>query len=155
MENIFNLSGLCAAERFARKRLGRGIGSAKGKTAGKGHKGAKARSGCVSSPFFEGGQMPIYRRLPKRGFKSRFDRSAIAEVSLNLLQELIDCGKLNPSEEVNIELLKKLGAVRKNKTVLRILGGVEISTALSIKSNYITKSAKEILDKVGSKVEVL
>jgi len=154
MDN-FKLNTLCAGETFNRKRVGRGIGSGTGKTAGRGHKGAKARCGRVSTPFFEGGQMPIYRRFPKRGFNSRFDRSMIAEVNMFAIQNLIESGKIDVSEEINIDVLKSAGIVRDNKTVLRILGGANIDKPLKIKSHYITKNAREMLEKVGSTVEVI
>lgn len=154
MDN-FKLNTLCAGENFNRKRVGRGIGSGTGKTAGRGHKGAKARCGRVSTPFFEGGQMPIYRRFPKRGFKSKFDRTMVAEVNLFSIQSLIDAGKIDIAEEINIDVLKSAGAVRDDKTILRILGGVQIEKPIKIKSHYITKNAKEMLEKVGSVVEVI
>lgn len=155
MENVFGLNNLCAGERFSLKRVGRGIGSGKGKTSGKGHKGAKARCGRVSTPYFEGGQMPIYRRLPKRGFVSHFDKKSVAVVGLKSIQVLIDSGHINANDEISIESLKALGLVRSNATKLRILGGENISIALNVKANYLSASAKETLEKVGSKIEVI
>ena len=84
-----------------------------------------------------------------------FDKSSIAEVNLFAIQSLIDAGKIDVAEEINIDVLKSVGAVRDDKTVLRILGGVQIEKPIKIKSNYITKNAKEMLEKVGSVVEVI
>lgn len=130
-----------------RKRLGRGPGSGLGKTSGKGHKGQKARSGYKSRAWSEGGQMPLQRRLPKRGFTNIF-RIDYQEVNVGLLGDLGET-------ELNPEILKKKGlASRKNKPV-KILGVGEIDKAIKVKAHAFSKSAKEKIEKAGGTVEII
>ena len=131
-------------------RVGRGIGSGKGKTSGRGVKGQKSRSG-VAIKAFEGGQMPLYRRLPKRGFNS-FGKINIAIMNLEKIQSFIDQKTINPSETINTVLLKKLKLVNKNSQKLKILGTGEIKNKVSIEADLISKSAKEKLEKAGGTV---
>ena len=133
-------------------RLGRGIGSGKGKTSGRGHKGQKSRRG-VSIKSFEGGQMPLYRRLPKRGFNPIFS-GIIAIVNLDKIQSYIDKKTIKASDIVNSELLKKLKLINKNSIKLKILGKGEIKDKVNIEANFASKSALEKLEKIGGSIKL-
>jgi len=131
------------------KQLGRGIGSGKGKTAGKGHKGQWARQGGGVRPGFEGGQMPLLRRLPKRGFTSNF-RKEFSTVNVGLLNQF------KKGTEITAELLKDIGILSKIEPYgLKVLGDGELTVALTIKAAKFTKQAKEKIEKAGGKAEVL
>ena len=129
----------------AKLRVGRGIGSGKGKTCGRGVKGQKSRSG-VAIKAFEGGQMPLYRRLPKRGFNS-FGKTIIAIMNLEKIQSFIDEKTIKISDTINMELLKKLKLINKNSQKLKILGTGEIKEKINIEADLISKSAMEKLEK--------
>ena len=131
-------------------RVGRGIGSGKGKTSGRGVKGQKSRSG-VAIKSFEGGQMPLYRRLPKRGFNP-LGKKKIAKINLEKIQSFIDKKKINSNEMINVKLLKKLKIVNKNSQQLKILGNGDIKTKISIEADLISKSAKNKLEKIGGSI---
>ena len=133
-------------------RVGRGIGSGKGKTSGRGVKGQKSRSG-VAIKSFEGGQMPLYRRLPKRGFNS-ISSEKIAILNLEKIQSFIDKKTLNSKELLNAELLKKLKIINKNSTKLKILGTGEIKEKVNIEANLASKSAVEKLEKIGGSIQL-
>lgn len=144
------LNELKSAEgsRFDSKRKGRGMGTGNGKTAGKGHKGQKARAGGGVRPGFEGGQMPLYRRLPKRGFKNIFAKE-YAEITIS---------KLNVFENgtvVTKELLKSSGLVKKPKDGIVVLGNGEIKKKLTVQAARFTKTAAEKIEAAGGKVEVV
>ena len=136
----------------ARKRIGRGIGSGKGKTGGRGVKGQKARSG-VAINGFEGGQMPLYRRLPKRGFTKPFAKQ-YNEVSLGRIQAAIDAKKLDPKETVDVAALVKAGVVRRAKDGVRLLGGGELKAKVTFDLAHATKSAVEAVEKAGGSVKL-
>lgn len=129
-----------------RKRVGRGMGSGMGKTSTRGHKGQRSRSGSRLLRGFEGGQMPLHRRLPKRGFKNIF-REEYAVVNLDRLAELGET-------EINPDVLKKAGVVNGRKPV-KILGNGELTSALTIQAHKFSKSAQEKITKAGGKFEVL
>ena len=131
-------------------RVGRGIGSGKGKTAGRGMKGQKSRSG-VAINSFEGGQMPLYRRLPKRGFNP-IDKIKIAKINLEKIQTFIDKKTINSSDTIDFKLLKKLKIINKNSQKLKILGTGEIKVKINIEADLISKSAKEKLEKIGGSI---
>ena len=133
-------------------RVGRGIGSGKGKTSGRGIKGQKSRSG-VAIKSFEGGQMPLYRRLPKRGFNS-LKKEKIAKINLNKLQNLIDKKTLNPEEVINIEILKKKKILNSSYSKFKILGSGEIKNKIGIEANLSSKSAEEKINKIGGKLTI-
>jgi large subunit ribosomal protein L15 len=135
-----------------RMRVGRGIGSGKGKTSGRGVKGQKSRSG-VAIKAFEGGQMPLYRRLPKRGFNA-FGRVNIAIMNLEKIQSFIDQKTINSNDTINTELFKKLKLINKNSQKLKILGTGEIKDNVSIEVDLISKSAQEKLEKAGGTVKL-
>ena len=132
----------------AQKRLGRGSGSGLGKTSGKGHKGAKARSGGGKRPGFAGGQMPLYRRVPKRGFTNVF-RTAYAEVNLERLEAFED------GAVVDAAALLEKRIIRKELDGVKILGGGELTKKLTVKAAKFTASAKEKIEAVGGKAEVI
>lgn len=133
-----------------RKRVGRGIGSGRGKTSGGGQKGQKARSG-VSLLGFEGGQMPLYRRLPKRGFKNPFT-SEYAEVNVGTLQRAIDDGKLDAKAPVTTDLLVAAGVARKSRDGVRLLGKGELKAKLDVQVASATKGAMAAVEKAGGSV---
>jgi len=133
-------------------RVGRGIGSGKGKTSGRGIKGQKSRSG-VAIKSFEGGQMPLYRRLPKRGFNP-INRSFIAIVNLEKIQSYIDQKTIKVSDKINTKLLIKLKLINKNSQKLKILGTGQIKDKINVEADLISKSAKEKLEKVGGVIEL-
>lgn len=132
------------------KRLGRGIGSGKGKTSGKGHKGQWARSGGGVRPGFEGGQMPLHRRIPKRGFHNKWSKSYLI---INLSQlESVPEGTVVDYEYVTANSLAKNV---KNNGGLKVLGGGEIKIALTVKASAFSASAKEAIEKAGGTAEIV
>ena len=133
-------------------RVGRGIGSGKGKTSGRGVKGQKSRSG-VAIKSFEGGQMPLYRRLPKRGFNS-ISTEKIAILNLDKIQLYIDKKTINSGDLLNKDLLKKLKIINKNSTKLKILGSGEIKVKVNIEANLASKSAVQKLEKIGGSIQL-
>ena len=130
------------------KRVGRGIGSGHGKTATRGYKGQKSRSGSSVRPGFEGGQMPLYRRLPKRGFTNIF-RKEYAIVNLDVL------GKFNAGSTVDPQVLREEGIVRDLRDGLKVLGNGELKHALIVRAHKFSKSAAEKIQKAGGSVEVI
>ena len=151
----FNLSGLKARNGIDKKALGRGIGSGCGKTCSYGHKGGKARSGRGKVSWFEGGQMPIYRRLPKRGFVSLNDKTGVVCVNLIDLQRLVDNKKIAAGSEVTIDVLKQNGLVRSNASVLRVLAKGKLDVALTVVANYATDAAVRGVESAGGKVQII
>jgi len=135
----------------SKKRLGRGIGSSKGKTCGRGHKGQKSRSG-VAIKSFEGGQMPLYRRLPKRGFKSIANKKNIATINLSRIQEIITKQKAILDNKINLANLQKSKLINKKYRKLKLLGAGDIKQKFDIEVNSVSKSSKEKIEKLGGKV---
>tara|TARA_Y100001970_G_scaffold106570_1_gene133567 strand:- start:447 stop:905 length:459 start_codon:yes stop_codon:yes gene_type:complete len=133
--------------KIKKMRVGRGIGSGKGKTSGRGVKGQKSRSG-VAIKSFEGGQMPLYRRLPKRGFNP-LKKEKIAILNLEKIQSLIDSKKINADTKIDLEILKKANIISKSFSKIKILGTGEIKSKVNLNVDYISKSAKEKLEKGG------
>ncbi len=130
------------------KRIGRGHGSGNGKTAGKGHKGQNARSGGGVRIGFEGGQMPLARRIPKRGFNNIFaEKMAVINVS--------DLAKFKEGTVVDAELLKAAGVVKKTANGVKVLGNGELGVNLTVKAAAFSQSAKEKIEKAGGKAEVM
>ena len=134
-------------------RVGRGIGSGKGKTCGRGVKGQKSRSG-VAIKSFEGGQMPLYRRLPKRGFNPIDKKENVAILNLDKIQFFIDKKSIKISDTLNSDLLKKLKIINKNSIKLKILGSGEIKSKINIEADLASKSAIEKLEKAGGSVQL-
>ena len=130
-----------------RKRIGRGVGSGWGKTAGRGNKGHNARSGGGVRPGFEGGQMPIHRRLPKRGFTNIF-RKEMAEINLR------DLNCFQAGDVVDEAALVNAGLVKGRRDGIKLLGNGDISTAITVKINAISRSAKAKIEAAGGNVEV-
>jgi len=134
--------------RKVRTRVGRGIGSGLGKTAGRGHKGQNSRSGGGTRPGFEGGQMPLYRRLPKRGFYNKFGKE-YAEVNVSELNRFEEGTVVDPVALIEAGVLKNV------RDGVRILGNGEITKSLTVIANGFTKSAEEKIIAAGGKVEVV
>jgi large subunit ribosomal protein L15 len=134
--------------RKKRKRVGRGLGSGHGRTSCRGHKGQKARSGGSVPPGFEGGQMPIQRRLPKRGFTNLFKKSfAVINVK--------DLGAFDANSTLDIEILKNAGLVRKVEAGVKVLGKGEISRPLILRVNKVSKTAREKIETAGGTIQLL
>lgn len=144
------LHELSPAPGSARKnfRKGRGHGSGNGKTAGKGHKGQNARSGGGVRPGFEGGQLPIYRKIPKRGFTNHFAKK-YSIVNLTSLD------KFDQGAIVDFEALKEMGIIKKKYDGVRILGDGEMTKSLTVRADYFSASAKEKIEAAGGKAEVV
>ena len=134
-------------------RVGRGIGSGKGKTSARGHKGQKSRSG-VSIKSFEGGQMPLYRRLPKRGFKN-FNKSRIAVLNLSKLQNILEKNKYKINDIVDIKTLKEKKLINKKFIKLKILGSGELKKNIAISAHFASKQALEKIQKAGGKLNII
>jgi large subunit ribosomal protein L15 len=142
-----------AGARKKRMRVGRGIGSGKGKTSGRGGKGQTARSG-VRIKGFEGGQMPLHRRLPKRGFNNIFALDFV-EINLDRIQDAIDAKKLDAGSVINAEALVKSGSLRRAKDGVRLLGRGEIKAKINIEVHGASKSAVAAVEKAGGTVKIL
>ena len=147
------LNQLKSDNKKTKKRIGRGIGSGTGKTSGKGHKGQKARSG-VAIKGFEGGQMPIHRRLPKRGFKNIF-RTEYVPINLGIIQKLIDDKKISATKPLDIETLLKVGLLKKKNNYIKILAKGEFKSNVKFIGFNFSKSAKIIVEKNGGAFENL
>ena len=144
-----NLSNLRAPKKAntGRKRVGRGMGSGMGKTSTRGHKGQGSRSGFSLMRGFEGGQMPLHRRLPKRGFTNIF-RTEYTVLNLDRLADL-------KVKEINLDDYKKLGLVSNEKALIKILGSGELKSALTVQAHKFSKSAVEKIEKAGGKAVVI
>tara|TARA_Y100000590_G_scaffold403208_2_gene489664 strand:+ start:3288 stop:3743 length:456 start_codon:yes stop_codon:yes gene_type:complete len=138
----------------SKKRLGRGIGSSKGKTCGRGHKGQKSRSG-VAIKSFEGGQMPLYRRLPKRGFRSFSNKKNIAIINLSKIEQIINKHKNIINNKINLINLQKSKLINKKYTKLKLLGVGDLKQKFDVEVNSISKSAKDKIEKIGGKVTLI
>ena len=132
----------------AEKRLGRGIGSGLGKTSGKGHKGAKARSGGGKRPGFEGGQMPLTMRLPKRGFTNKW-RTEYVAINVDRLEVFEDGQVVSPVELIEMGIIKKI------EDGVKIMGNGELTKKLTVQANKFTATAKEKIEAAGGKAEVI
>ena len=132
------------------KRRGRGSGSGLGKTSGRGVKGQKSRSG-VAIKSFEGGQMPLFRRLPKRGFNP-IKNIEIGKINLEVIQKLIDNNKIKTDNTINLEVLKKAKVFSNSIKKFKILGSGEIKSKINISATYISNTAKLKIEKIGGKL---
>jgi len=137
--------------RRPRKRVGRGMGSGTGKTAGRGQKGQKSRSGGGTIAGFEGGQMPLYRRLPKRGFKNPNRRDYVV-INLVTLQKAVDAGKLDPKTPLDEKALVAAGLVRRRRDGIRLLAKGELKAKLALTLTGASKAAVEAVEKAGGSV---
>ncbi len=144
-----NLSNLRAPKKANRnkKRIGRGMGSGTGKTSGRGHKGQGSRSGSSLMRGFEGGQMPLHRRMPKRGFTNIF-RTEYTVLNLDRLAEMGET-------ELTYERLRELGFLKRRNELLKILGNGELTTAMTVHAHKFSKSAQEKIEKAGGKIVLL
>ena len=142
-----------AGARAPRKRVGRGIGSGLGKTSGKGHKGQQARSGGGVRPGFEGGQMPLYRRMPKRGFKNPF-RKEFAEVNVGTLQKAIDAGRLDASGVVDEAAMQAAGLFKQRHDGVRLLAKGTLTAKLDVRVTGASKGAIAAIEQAGGRVTV-
>ena len=138
----------------SRKRIGRGPGSGTGKTGGRGIKGQKSRSG-VAIKGFEGGQMPLYQRLPKFGFSNKKFATNLSEVTLSKLQEAIDTKKIDAKKPIDEDILVKSGVVRRKKDGIKLLATGELKAKVELKLTKASKSAQEAVEKAGGKVEFI
>lgn len=136
-----------------RMRVGRGIGSGKGKTGGRGVKGQKSRSGVSGIRAYEGGQMPLYMRLPKRGF-NKPNRLRFVEVNIGRLQAAIDAGKLDAAKKIDAAALEEAGVVRRARDGVRLLGTGELKAKLDIEVVHASAGAKAAVEKAGGSVTV-
>ena len=139
--------------RNKRTRVGRGIGSGKGKTGGRGVKGQKSRSGVSGIRSFEGGQMPLYMRLPKRGF-NKPNASKFVEVNVGRIQAAIDAGKVDAKKEINVATLVDAGVVRRAHDGMRLLGSGELKAKIDIVVAHASAGAKAAVEKAGGSVSV-
>ena len=137
--------------RYKFKRVGRGIGSGKGKTAGRGVKGQKARSGVTGIRQFEGGQMPLYMRMPKRGF-NKPNRAKYAELNIGRLQAAIDAGKLDIKSKIDAVALVAAGVLRRAHDGVRLLGVGDLKSKVEIEVAYATAGARQAVEKAGGSV---
>ena len=131
------------------RRLGRGLGTGTGKTGGKGHKGAKARAGYFALSIFQGGAMPLVRRVPKRGFTNSFALK-VASINVGDLNDLF-----NEGDVINPQSLRETGVLKRRYDQLKILGDGEITKKLTVSAHQFSASAREKLEKAGGKVEVI
>ena len=145
--DLSNLSPAAGSKHSDNFRRGRGHGSGNGKTAGKGHKGQKARSGAPR-PGFEGGQMPLYRRLRKRGFKNRNSKEIVA-VNISVLENF------DNDAVVSVDTLIERGIVKNPRDGVKILGNGELTKKLTVQANAFSASAKEKIEALGGKAEVI
>ena len=136
--------------KIKKMRVGRGIGSGKGKTSGRGMKGQKSRSG-VAIKSFEGGQMPLFRRLPKRGFNP-IKKEKIAIINLGKIQSLLDAKRINSETKIDLDLLKKNNIISKSYKKIKILGSGEIKDKIDVNVDFFSKSAEEKLKKIGGSI---
>ena len=132
-----------------KKRVGRGVGSGLGKTSGKGHKGQNARSGGGVRPGFEGGQLPLFRRLPKRGFSNAMFKTEYATINVSDLEKFEDGAVVTP------ELLKEMGILKKQLAGVKVLGNGTLTKKLTVKATKFSKSAIEKIEAIGGKAEVI
>ena len=132
-----------------RKRVGRGAGSGLGKTSGKGHKGQNARSGGGVRPGFEGGQLPLFRRLSKRGFNNYNFRTVYSTVNVG------DLNRFEDGTVVDTKQLKEIGLIKKELDGIKVLGNGELTKKLTVRANSFSKTAKEKIENIGGKTEVI
>lgn len=134
-----------------RKRIGRGPGSTDGKTSGRGHKGQNSRSGSKKRIGFEGGQMPIHRRLPKRGFKNIFRK----EYAIVNLADIINCKRVNHGEPITVSVMEESGLIKNQKLPVKILGEGTLEIALTIEAQKFSASAEKKIQEAGGKATVI
>ena len=154
MTSTLNTLKSNSGSRKKKLRKGRGIAAGQGASCGFGMRGQKSRSGRPTRPGFEGGQMPLYRRLPKRGFNV-IHKKEIGLLNLSDIQAFIQSKKINPSDKIDLELLKKLNIFKKKYKKLKVLGNGDVKEKLNIEVNYLSNSAKTKLEKLGSNIKII
>jgi large subunit ribosomal protein L15 len=137
-----------------KKRVGRGIGSGTGKTAGRGHKGQKSRTGASIRPGFEGGQSPLYRRLPMRGFSNVLFTKEYTIINVGVLQKLVDDQRIDAGKPITIQTLQDIGFTKKAKSGLKVLGTGELKTKLAIEAAAASQSAQDKIKKAGGSISL-
>ena len=135
-------------------RVGRGPGSGKGKTGGRGIKGQKSRSG-VSINAFEGGQMPLYQRLPKRGFNSRKSKKLLDQVNVGSIQKLIDAKKIVENKPIDIDLLRSVSLINKNAVFVKLLAKGVLTSKVKIEVSSASEKAKQAVEKIGGELNLI
>ncbi len=148
---LHNLEKAPGSANKNKKRIGRGPGSTDGKTSGRGHKGQNSRSGSKRRVGFEGGQMPIHRRLPKRGFKNIFRK----EYAIVNLDDILNCKKIDQSKPITVAVLAESGLIRNMKLPVKVLGDGTLETALSIEAQKFSASATKKIQDAGGKATVI
>ncbi len=148
---LHNLENAPGAANKNRKRIGRGPGSTDGKTSGRGHKGQNSRSGSKSRIGFEGGQMPIHRRMPKRGFRNIFRK----EYSIVNISDIQACKKIDLSKPITASVLIESGLIKKEKSLIKILGNGSIESAITIEAHKFSASAEKKIEDAGGTVTVI
>ncbi len=148
---LHNLENAPGAENKKRRRVGRGPGSTLGKTSGRGHKGQNSRSGSKRRVGFEGGQMPLHRRLPKRGFKNIFRK----EFNVVNLGDIVECKNLKLDGTINSEVLADAGLIRDNKLPLKVLGDGTVEAVLTIEAHKFSASAEKKVTDAGGKISII
>jgi large subunit ribosomal protein L15 len=148
---LHNLEKAPGSSHKNRKRIGRGQGSTDGKTSGRGHKGQNSRSGAKRRIGFEGGQMPIHRRLPKRGFKNIFRK----EYAIVNLGDIIACKKIDQSQPITVAVLAESGLIRDQKLPVKVLGDGTLETGLTIEAQKFSASAEKKIQDAGGKATVI
>ena len=154
MTSTLNTLKSNSGSRKKKLRKGRGIAAGQGASCGFGMRGQKSRSGRPTRPGFEGGQMPLYRRLPKRGFNV-IHKKEIGLLNLSKIQSFIQSKKINPSDKIDLALLKKLNIVKKKYKIIKVLGKGDVKEKLNIEVNYLSNSAKAKLEKSGSNIKII
>lgn len=148
---LHNLEKAPGSANKKRKRVGRGPGSTDGKTCGKGHKGQNSRSGAKRRIGFEGGQMPIHRRLPKRGFRNIFRK----EYAIVNLADIVNCKKIDTAQPINAAVLANSGLIRNEKLPVKVLGDGTLEAALTIEAHKFSASAEKKIQEAGGTATVL
>ena len=154
MTSTLNTLKSNSGSRKKKLRKGRGIAAGQGASCGFGMRGQKSRSGRPTRPGFEGGQMPLYRRLPKRGFNS-LNKIKIAKINLEKLQILIDNKRIKNDEKINLDYLKKEKIVNKAYSKLKILGSGDLKSKLNFEVHSLSKTAKEKIEKSGGVIKII
>ena len=137
-----------------RIRVGRGPGSGKGKTGGRGIKGQKSRSG-VSIKAFEGGQMPLYQRLPKRGFNSRNSKKLVDQVNLGAIQKLIDTKRISENKLIDLGVLRSVGLINKNAVSVKLLAKGTLASKIKVEVSGASEKAKQAIEKMGGELNLV
>jgi large subunit ribosomal protein L15 len=149
------LDNIKSNSKTSKNRVGRGKGSGSGKTCGRGHKGQKSRAGGYHKVGFEGGQMPLYQRLPKRGFNSRQSKKLLDQVNIGSIQRLIDSKKISENNLIDISVLRSVGLVNKNAISVKLLAKGELASKIKIQVTSASEKAKQAIEKIGGELNIV